>query len=519
MKLSINILIEKMGHYDIRLYTEPDSEPELDSPRLLGNDSIIEYSNYLYVCYAKDIPNICDIEPGNHIACIGIPDGFSDENPPNVNLMIVNENITLDTLFNEILDIFLYFNQWEMHIQDLILNNSNLQDFVDSSDKILGWPISIIDRAEKTLAVSKHEESDDVIWKEICNGYIHTELLVKDSIKITEIMNYDKPIQRYSTVSERIMLSQAIRVGGHVVGFVAAHHPKKSNQYFSHGIVQLVNYFTNFIAKRMHCEEFYTMSRGSMFEYLLVDLIKGHIKDNDTITDRLEFLNWNLDKGKILLRIEASPVKLNFLRDHMYQVILQSNSIIYNGGLAVIVSGLDADGLSESVMERLDNFLSKNQAQCGISNLFTSLTKTEKYYKQAKIALNFGKIQYPDNIVNSYSKYAFHHAISILAQYTDVTDFYHNAFKLFLPLTKTNSILFDTLRIYLQTNCNIASSAKQLFIHRNSMIYRIKQLEEKYHIDFNDPETRLQLLVSFEIYDNTKWFSLDKYFNSTLLNS
>ena len=133
--------------------------------------------------------------------------------------------------------------------------------------------------------------------------------------------------------------------------------------------------------------------------------------------------------------------------------------------------------------------------------------------------MNFGKIQYPDSIINSYSTYAFHHAVSILAQYTDVTDFYHNAFKLFLPLTKTNSILFDTLRIYLQTNCNIASSAKQLFIHRNSMIYRIKQLEEKFHIDFNDPKTRLQLLISFEIYDNTKWFSLDKYYNSELLNS
>ena len=362
MRLSIDILLEKMGHYDIRSYTEPDSEPELDSPRLLGNDSVVQNSNYLYICYAKDIPSICDIEPGNHIACIGIPNGFSEENPPNINLMIVNENITLDILFNEILDLFLYFNQWEMHIQDLILNNSSLQDFVDSSDEVLGWPISIIDRAEKTLAVSKFEDSDDIIWNEICNGYIHTELLVKDSIKITEIMNYNKPVQRYSTVSERIMLSQAIRVGGHVVGFIGTHHPRRSNQHFSHGVEQLVNYFTNFIAKRMHCEEFYNMSRGSMFEYLLVDLIKGHIKDNDVIADRLQFLNWDLDKGKLLLRIEASPTKLNFLRDHMYQVVSQSNCIIYNGGLASIVSGLDTEGLPAGVMDRLRSFLSENQA-------------------------------------------------------------------------------------------------------------------------------------------------------------
>ena len=514
MKLSIDILLEKMEHYDIRSYTEPDSEPELDNPRLLGNDCIIENNNYLYVCYAKDIPNIYDIQPGNSLACIGIPNGFSEENPPKINLMLVNENISLDVLFNKILDLFLYFNQWEMHIQDLILNNSQLQDFIDASDKVLGWPISIIDRAEKTLAASTFKDSDDIIWKEICNGYIHTELLVKDSIKITDIMKYNKPVQRYSTVSERILLSQAIRVGGHVVGFIATHHPESSKECFSRGVEQLTNYFTNFIAKRMHCEEFYNMSRGSMFEYLLVDLIKGHIKDEKVITDRLQFLNWNLDNSKLLIRIEAPPSKLNFLRDHMYQIISQSNSIIYNGGLTAIVSGLDTDGLSVNIMDRFGDFLLDNQAQCGISNLFTLLTKTEKYYKQAKIALTFGKIQYPDNTIYRYSECAFQHAVSILAQHTDVTDFYHDAFRLFFPLTKTNSILFDTLRIYLQTNCNIASSAKQLFIHRNSMIYRIKQLEEKYYIDFNDPETRFQLLVSFEIYDNTKWFSLDKYYNS-----
>lgn len=500
MKLSIDILLDKLGEYNIRSYSESNNDPELDCPRLLNKGTAIENIKYLYVGHAQDI-NVHDVLPGSSIVSIGIPDGFSDEVAPNFNIMIINDSISIDEIFNKIIDLFLYFNQWEMKMHEFILNSSDLQDFVNASDDVLGWPISIIDRAEKTLASSRFEDSDDIIWKEICNGYIHTELLLKDSVKISEVMKFNRPIQRYSTVSKRVILSQPIRVNGHVVGFIATHHPHRSEQLFSYGVEQLVNCFTGFVAKRMRCIEFYNMSRGSMFEYLLVDLIEGHIKDEESINDRLLFLNWNLNKNKILLRIEAPQKHLSTLRDHMYQVIPNTHCIIYNSGLVAIVSDLDIDGLSANSRGQLQSFLREYHAQCGMSNLFNSLPETSKYFQQTSVALKFGMSYHPDNVIYQYSEYTIHHSLSILSKHVDLSDFYHQVFRHLLPLTKASSILFDTLRVYLQTNCNIAASAKILFIHRNSMIYRIKRLEEELHIDFLDADTRLQLLMSFEIYD------------------
>jgi len=506
MKLSIDILLDKMNQFNIRAYSDANIEPMLDRPQLISSNSIIN-KNILYVGYAKDFPDINEIEPGCSIVCIGTPKGFSEAALPKINLMIVDDNsVGLDTVLNKIIDLFMFFNQWESHMQNMVLNNSALQDFVEASDEVLGWPISIIDRAEKTLATSRFEDSDDIIWKEICSGYIHTELLLKDSVKISEIMQYNKPVQRYSTVSNRVLLSQSIRISGHVIGFIATHHPKSSEQFFSRGVEQLVNYFTGFIAKRMRSEEFYNMSRGSMFEYLLVDLIEGHINNEALISDRLLFLNWNLDKYKVLIRIEAPQNLLNYLRDHMSHIAPQSHSIIYSGGLVTIISGLDADGLTTSVLEKLQGYLEDKNANCGISNLYMSLVDTEKHYQQTLTALKYGKIQHPRLSTYKYSAYAFQHAISILAQHTDIMDYYHSAFKRLFPLTKANQILFDTLNIYLQTNCNIAASAKLLFIHRNSMIYRIKRLEDELQIDFMDPKVRLHLSISFEIYNYMKYF-------------
>jgi sugar diacid utilization regulator len=507
MRLSIDILSDKMDPFSVRPYTDTDADPSLDRPKLISNDLINDRS-VLYVGYAKDIPDISAIEPGVSLVSIGTPPGFSDDLIPiNFNLLIVDgDGVEMEAVFNKIIDLFMHFNQWEVHIQDMLLSNSSLQDFVDASDEVLGWPISIIDRAEKTLAASRFEDSDDIIWKEICSGYIRTELLLKDSVKISEIMQYCKPVQRYSTVSDRVILSQSIRISGHVVGFIATHHPKRSKQLFSHGVEQLVNYFTGFIAKRMRSDEFYNMSRGSMFEYLLVDLIEGHITNEALITDRLLFLKWNPDKNKVLIRTEAPQNKLNYLRDYMFRIIPQNHSIIYSGGVVTIVSGLEAEGLSSDILEQLRSFLAENNAVCGISNIYSSLTETEKHYAQTQTAITFGKIQHPGLFIYRYSTYTFQHAISILSKHVDITDYYHAAFKRLFPQTKTNQFLFDTLLIYLQTNCNIAASAKLLFIHRNSMIYRIKRLEDELQIDFMNPEVRLQLSFSFEIYNYIKHF-------------
>lgn len=500
MKLSIDIIFDKLDQHNIRIYSDKSTEPGLDCPRLLSKGMVTEGTNYLYVGYAQDI-DIHKVLPGSSLVSIGVPDDFSYEVAPNFNLMIITESISLDEIFNRIMDVFVYFNQWENKLHELLHNGSELQDFVNASDVVIGWPISILDRAEKTLASSSFEDSDDIIWKEICSGYIRTELLVKDSVKITEVMKYDKPIQRYSTVSGRVILSQAIRVNGHVVGFIAAHHPHQCEQLFSRGVEQLVNYLTSFVAERMRCIEFYNMSRGSMFEYLLVDLIEGIITDEELIEDRLLFLNWHPNKKNVMLRIEAPLKKLITLRDHIHHVVPNSRCIIYNKCIVAIISDLVSNDLQVSLYDLLQSFLKEYHAKCGISNPFSSLSETSKYFNQASFALRIGKAYHPESELYPYSQFTVYHALSTLSKHVNISDFYHQIFRQFLPLTKANGVLFDTLRVYLQTNCNIAASAKKLYIHRNSMIYRIKRLEEEFHIDFSDVDTRLQLLMSYKIYD------------------
>ena len=64
---------------------------------------------------------------------------------------------------------------------------------------------------------------------------------------------------------------------------------------------------------------------------------------------------------------------------------------------------------------------------------------------------------------------------------------------------KTGSELEGTLRAYVEHGGSIADTSDALFLHRNSVLYRIQRIEELSHIDLRDRHTRQVLLVAFTI--------------------
>lgn len=67
---------------------------------------------------------------------------------------------------------------------------------------------------------------------------------------------------------------------------------------------------------------------------------------------------------------------------------------------------------------------------------------------------------------------------------------------------ESQEALRKTLRTYLDFNCDITKTAKELFIHRNTMKYRIKKCENILDQDIIDPEfglkLRLSLILNFD---------------------
>ena len=62
-----------------------------------------------------------------------------------------------------------------------------------------------------------------------------------------------------------------------------------------------------------------------------------------------------------------------------------------------------------------------------------------------------------------------------------------------------NTNYYHTLFLYLKNNQNSTLTAKDLFIHRNTMLYRINKIKELTNIDFSNTEETFQVLLSYKI--------------------
>ncbi len=66
---------------------------------------------------------------------------------------------------------------------------------------------------------------------------------------------------------------------------------------------------------------------------------------------------------------------------------------------------------------------------------------------------------------------------------------------------RTGADLVTTLRAYVECGGHAAATADRLFLHRNSVGYRLQRIQELAGIDARDRSARLVLLVAFALTD------------------
>ena len=63
-----------------------------------------------------------------------------------------------------------------------------------------------------------------------------------------------------------------------------------------------------------------------------------------------------------------------------------------------------------------------------------------------------------------------------------------------------NYNLITTLECFLKNDCNIQRAASKLFVHPNTLRYRLKRAEKISGLDLTDNDTKLELQLAIKLY-------------------
>ncbi|MGM9967316.1 MAG: PucR family transcriptional regulator [Rummeliibacillus sp.] len=139
----------------------------------------------------------------------------------------------------------------------------------------------------------------------------------------------------------------------------------------------------------------------------------------------------------------------------------------------------------------------------GISNPTRSFIDLQHAYKEAFSAIPANH-QSTKTCVHFYRKKGINELLQIIPQ-NELIDFYQTLFEPLLNLdSEEQTLLLETLYAYLECHCQISETAKKLFVHRNTVIYRLDKCSQLLQKDLKDSEVTIQLRLALRIRKDLK---------------
>lgn len=157
-------------------------------------------------------------------------------------------------------------------------------------------------------------------------------------------------------------------------------------------------------------------------------------------------------------------------------------------------------GADEDKIKRLFVFLEKHGLRGGASRPIFDLEGFSAFHLQACKAWETGE-SFEDNApLYNYDNYAVYHLLEYGSTQHDLMTFCHTSIFILAEYDASHRTdLLETLNVYLNCHCNAAEAASMLYIHRNTMNYRLSKINELTNIDLDNTESFFHLLLSFHI--------------------
>lgn len=179
--------------------------------------------------------------------------------------------------------------------------------------------------------------------------------------------------------------------------------------------------------------------------------------------------------------------------DEQSLVLIKDATDIHLDEEANIIAKTITDNLHTEAMVRV---------RVGYGNRVDKLQDIPKSYQEAKMALEVGKIFYMENETISYARLGIGRLIFQLPM-TLCEMFLTEIFgDLEINLDDETVV---TIQKFFENNLNISETARQLFVHRNTLVYRLERLQRMIGLDIRKFEDAMTFKIAMMVMAHMKY--------------
>lgn len=134
------------------------------------------------------------------------------------------------------------------------------------------------------------------------------------------------------------------------------------------------------------------------------------------------------------------------------------------------------------------------QAWVAYSNVANGLRDLANAYKEARMALEIGKIFYSERNVFGYRKLGIGRLIYQLPE--KVCEMFIEEIFDGESLDAIDGETLNIIRTFFENNLNLSETSRQLYVHRNTLVYRFEKIQKRFGLDLRSFEDALTFKIA-----------------------
>lgn len=253
--------------------------------------------------------------------------------------------------------------------------------------------------------------------------------------------------------------------------------------------------------------------RNGFFQNLLLDNLL--LVD---IYNRAKKLHVDVSVPRAVFMIETKLEKDSFVMEllkGMFSSQVGDYITAVDESSVILIKSLKSDSSPQALAEVAETIVAMLNAEAMLNakvaygTVVQELKDVSKSYKEAKMALDVGKIFYEEKNIVAYTTLGIGRLIYQLP-INLCRIFIDEIFRDDLPGDLDDETLM-TINKFFENNLNVSETARQLFVHRNTLVYRIEKIQKSTGLDLRNFEDALTFKIALMVVNYMKYLDRQEF--------
>lgn len=255
----------------------------------------------------------------------------------------------------------------------------------------------------------------------------------------------------------------------------------------------------------------------------LEEIIHDHITNKTYTLEQGKKLGYDLSNSQaffyvLIKKHKTEPSEVRSLETRLFQTVnqvLKNKNQPYIGRSKLDSLMLLVNIVGETAQEKEKNcywlakeikkqwlyFFPNAPLIIGIGRCYDDMSMLSQSAKEAQLAVSLSGLLINSSTIVHYNELGIYHLlINMKEAGIDLEKLYIDSLEPLLKHARQGTDLLETLDVYLYNNQNIQTTAGELFIHRHTLKYRLKQIETKTGLQLKSTNDRMQIQLAIMAY-------------------